>query len=70
MWPVFHGNPELWAHPSPGLLVLSMQRVLRSAACWAVRVVPVFQEAVFPREVGEVGFQSSRRLSFPGRWGK
>ena len=55
MWPVFHGSPELCAHLSPGLLVLSMQRVLRSAACWAVRMVPIFQEAVLPREVGGVG---------------
>lgn len=43
------------AHPAPGPLVPSMQHVLRRAACWAVRVVPVLQEAVLPRKAGGVG---------------
>ena len=43
------------AHLAPGLLVLSMQCILRRAACWAVRMVPVLQEAVLPRKAGGVG---------------
>lgn len=63
-------KPRAPCPPSPGLLVLSMQRVLRRATCWAVRVVPVFQEAVLSRDGGSRVPQSSTQRHGGARRGQ